>query len=120
MEKCTSKTATNPKVIVDSFCTSSTKNEKATFKNSGLSEINETRISQVMTKNLLKGGRLDGSSSLKSPAKISAKFDIFLRRKTELETELEELLSSEKDDSVQPVTLELRASDLKSRLASLG
>ena len=37
-----------------------------------------------------------------------------------METNLEELLSLEKDDSVQPATLKLRASDLKSRLASLG
>ena len=37
-----------------------------------------------------------------------------------LETKLEELLSSEKDDSVQPGTLNLRTSDIKSRLASLG
>ena len=106
LEKFTSKTATIPKVVIDSFCTSSTKNEKAAFKNSGLFEINKTRISQIMTKNSLEGGRLDGSSNLESPAKISAKFDIFLRRKAELETELEELLSSEKDDSVQPATLE--------------
>ena len=89
LEKCTSKTATEPKVVVDSFCTSFTKNEKAAFKNSGLSEVNETRISQIITEDLLKGGRLNGSSNLKSPAKISAKFDIFLRRKAELE----ELLS---------------------------
>ena len=68
----------------------------------------------------MKGGRLDGSSNSKSPAKISTKFDIFLRRKIELETELEELYSSEKDDSVQPATLRLKASDLKSRLESLG
>ena len=37
-----------------------------------------------------------------------------------METELEEQLSSEKDDYVQLATLKLRASDLKSRLASLG
>ena len=33
LEKCTSKTATEPKVVVDSFCTSFTKNEKAALKN---------------------------------------------------------------------------------------
>ena len=120
LEKCTSKTATDLKVVFNSFCTFFPKNEKTASKNFGLPEVNETRISQIITKDLLKGGRLHGSSNSKSPAKISAKFDIFLRRKTELETELEELLSSEKDDSVQPVTLKLRASDLKSRLASLG
>ena len=105
LEKCTSKTATKTKVIIDSFCTSFTKNEKTAFKNSGLPEVNKTRILQITTKDLLKGGRLDGSSNSKSPAKISAQFNILLRRKTYLETELEELLSSEKDDSVQPGTL---------------
>ena len=41
-------------------------------------------------------------------------------KKTEVEAELEELLCYEKDDSVQPATLKLKASDLKSRLALLG
>ena len=96
LEKCTSKNAKETKICVESFCTSFTKNEKAAFKTSGLSEVNETRISQIITEYLLKGDRLNGSSNSKCPAKISAKFDIFLRRKTVLE----ELLSSEKDDSV--------------------
>ena len=72
-----------------------------------------------MSRNLLQGGELNGSSNLKWSAKICAKFDIFLWRKSEIETELEELLSSEKDDSVQPATIKLKASDLKSRLGSL-
>ena len=33
---------------------------------------------------------------------------------------IDELLCSEKDDSVQPATLKLRATDLKARLTSLG
>ena len=37
-----------------------------------------------------------------------------------METELEELLTSVKDNNLQPVTFKPRALDLKSRLASLG
>ena len=59
-------------------------------------------------------------SPSKTSTKIKAKFDIFLRRKIELEVEVEELLSSSKDEQVQPSTLKLRALDLKSRLTSLG
>ena len=66
--------------------------------------------------------RSEGSNSFRSNSstKIKAKFDIFLRRKIELEVEVEELLSSSKDEQVQPATLKLRALDLKSRLTSLG
>ena len=48
----------------------------------------------------------DGNSfKSNSSTKIKAKFDIFLRRKSEVEDELEELLSCEKNDIVQPATL---------------
>ena len=50
--------------------------------------------------NLLGGNKLGNSNSLNS--KIKAKFDILLRRKIELEVEVEELLSSSKDEQVQP------------------
>ena len=69
---------------------------------------------------MLKGDEHGSSSKSKSSAKIKAKFDIFLHRKSEVETEIDELLCSEKDDSVQPATLKLRATDLKARLSSLG
>ena len=72
-----------------------------------------------MVRNLLEGDEYGSSSKSKSSAKFKAKFDIFLRRKSEVEAELEELLCSEKDDSVQPATLKLRATDLKARLTSL-
>ena len=49
-----------------------------------------------------------------------ARFDKFLRRKTEVEAELEELLCYERNENVQPATIKLRAIDLKERLASLG
>ena len=49
-----------------------------------------------------------------------ANFNIFLKRKDELEVEVGELLISSKDEQVQPTTLKLKASDLKSRLTSLN
>ena len=52
--------------------------------------------------------------------KLRQKFDIFLRRKSKVETGLDELLCSEKDDSVQPATIKLRATDLKAILSLLG
>ena len=66
--------------------------------------------------------RSEDSNSFKSNSstKIKAKFDIFLRRKSEVEDELDELLYSEKNDIVQPATLKLKALDLKARLAKLG
>ena len=73
-----------------------------------------------MSRNSLEGGELNSSSNFKSSAKTRAKFDIFLRRKTEVEAELEELLCYERDDNVQPATLKLRAIDLRERLTSLG
>jgi len=73
-----------------------------------------------MSNNLLEGDGHGSSSKSKSSAKIKGKFYIFLCRKSEVETELEELLCSEKDDSVQPATLKLRVTDLKARLTSLG
>ena len=68
--------------------------------------------------NLLEGNKPGNSNSLNS--KIRAKFNVFLRRKTELEVEVKELLSLSNDEQVQPTTLKLRALDLKSRLTSLG
>ena len=67
---------------------------------------------------MLESRELGNSNNLNS--KIKAKFNVFLRRKSELEVEVDELLSSSKDDQVQPSTLKLRALDLKSRLTSLG
>merc|ERR1711867_338933 len=64
------------------------------------------------------GNKPGNSNSLNS--KIKAKFNIFLRRKTELEVEVKELLGSSNDEQVQPTTLKSRALDLKSRLTSLG
>ena len=80
VEKCTYNTATDPNGIFNPFCTSSPKNKKAAFKNCMLSENNKTKISEIMSKNLLEGGEYDSSSIFKSSAKIKAKFDIFLRK----------------------------------------
>ena len=68
--------------------------------------------------NLLGGNKPGNSNGLSS--KIKAKFNIFLKRKTELEVEVKELLGSSNDEQVQPTTLKLRALDLKSRLTSLN
>ena len=67
---------------------------------------------------MLEGNRPGNSNSLNS--KIRAKFSVFLKRKSELEVEVSELLSLAIDEKVQPSTLKLRALDLKSRLTSLG
>ena len=81
VKKCTSNIATDPKVVFNPFCTSSPKNKKAAFENFKPSENNETRISEIMSRNLLEGDELNCSSNLKFSAKIGAKFDIFLQRK---------------------------------------
>ena len=84
------------------------------------SENNKTKISDIMSMNSLKGDKHDGSLNLKSSAKFKAKCHIFLLWKTEVETELKELLCYEKDDNVQPETLKLRAIHLREILTSLG
>ena len=80
----------------------------------------DTKIKKNMTKNSLEWDEYSSTLKSLSSAKLKAKFNIFLRRKIEVEAELEELLCSEKDDSVQPATLKLREIDLKARLTSLG
>ena len=79
-----------------------------------------TSSPKSMAKNLLEGNDYGSLLSSKYSAKIKAKFGIFLRRKSELEAEIEELLCLENDNSVQPATLMLRAIDLRDRLKSLG
>ena len=121
VENCNLTAATVPNVIFNPFCTSS-KNRKTASKNfmPKASENNETKMSESMSKDSLEGEKHSGSSEPKSFAKIKAKFYIFLQRKSEVENGLDELLCSEKDDSVQPATIGLRATDLKARLSSLG
>ena len=75
---------------------------------------------KIEEKSLLESKKLSSSDDFKSSAKIRTKFNIFLRRKTEIEAEIEELLMYEKDENMQPSTLKLRALDLKSRISSLG
>merc|ERR1712101_40568 len=48
-----------------------------------------------------------------------ANFNIFLKRKNDVEVEVGKLLSSSKNDQIQPSTLKLMATDLKSKLNSL-
>ena len=57
----------------------------------------------------------DGISS-----KLLANFNIFLKRKDDLEVEVGELLISSKNEQMQPTTLKLKANDLKSKLTSLN
>ena len=49
-----------------------------------------------------------------------ANFNIFSKRKDELEIEVGKLLISSKNEQVQPTTLKLKANDLKSKLTSLN
>ena len=113
VEKHTSNVVTDPNVIFDPFCTSSSKVKKAAFSNFKPPENNETKMSDIVSEH-------NGSLDSKSPAKIKARFDIFLSRKAEVEAELEELLCYERNENVQPATIKLREIDLKERLTSLG
>ena len=60
-------------------------------------------------------GNNDGISS-----KLMANFNIFLKRKDDLEVEVGKLLISSKNEQIQPTTLKLKANDLKSKLTSLN
>ena len=62
-----------------------------------------------------KTGNNNGISS-----RYLANFNIFLKRKDDLESEVGKLLISSKNEQMQPSTLKLRANDLKSRLTSLN
>merc|ERR1712243_46704 len=61
-----------------------------------------------------KTGSNNGISS-----KYLASFNIFLKRKNDLEVEVNNLLVSAESDQIQPSTLKLRGNDLKSKLTSL-
>ena len=110
MEKCI-PTAAPVLNVVFSPLRASPKNKKTASENfmPQASENNETTILEIMSKNLLEGDECGSSLNSKLSAKIKAKFDTFLCIKSEVGTELEELLCSEKDDSVQTATLKLRA-----------
>merc|ERR1712115_729196 len=48
-----------------------------------------------------------------------ANFNIFLKRKDDVQVEVERLLLSSKNEQIQPSTLKLMATNLKSKLTSL-
>merc|ERR1711867_28512 len=52
-------------------------------------------------------------------ARYLANFNIFLKRKDDVQVEVERLLLSSKNEQIQPSTLKLMATDLKSKLTSL-
>merc|ERR1712041_2086 len=52
-------------------------------------------------------------------ARYMANFNIFLKRKNDVEVEVEKLLLSSKNEQIQPSTLKLMATDLKSKMTSL-
>ena len=52
-------------------------------------------------------------------ARYLANFNIFLKRKNDVQVEVEKLLLSSKNKQIQPSTLKLMATDLKSKLTSL-
>ena len=60
-----------------------------------------------------KAGNNNGISS-----RYLANFNIFLKRKDDLEVEVGKLLISSKNEQMQPSTLKLKANDLKSKLTS--
>merc|ERR1711962_1903527 len=61
-----------------------------------------------------KAGNKNGISS-----RYLANFNIFLKRKNDVEVEVGKLLSSSKNDQMRPSTLKLKATDLKFKLTSL-
>ena len=62
-----------------------------------------------------KAGNNNGISS-----RFLANFNIFLKRKDDLEVEVGKLLISSKNEQMQPSTLKLKATDSKSKLTSLN
>merc|ERR1712240_383051 len=52
-------------------------------------------------------------------ARYLANINIFLKRKDDVQVEVEKLLLSSKDEQTQPSTLKLMATDLKSKLTAL-
>ena len=79
--------------------------------------------SKTSTPKKAKNFEINKSRENSSPSKVStkdrAKYSVFLQRKSELETEVEELLGLASDEKMQPSTLKLRALDVKSKLTSL-
>ena len=72
---------------------------------------------KMFVKNLFKDNKSSKSSS--PSAREKAKYSIFLQRKSEIESEVNELLGLALDEKMQPSTLKLKALDVKSKLTSL-
>merc|ERR1712112_309219 len=72
---------------------------------------------KMFVKNLFKNNKSSKSSS--PSAREKAKYSIFLQRKSEIESEVNELLGLALDEKMQPSTLKLKALDVKSKLTSL-
>ena len=84
--------ATSPNVTFSPPRTSSPKSKGTTSENfmpQAAGNI-DSKIKESMARNLLEGDEYSNFSKSKSSAKLKAKFDIFLRRKSLLEVELEE------------------------------
>ena len=73
----------------------------------------DSKFAQNGTTNT-KAGNNNGISS-----RYLANFNIFLKRKNDVEVEVGKLLLSSKNEQMQPSTLKLKANDLKSKLTSL-
>merc|ERR1712115_763849 len=73
----------------------------------------DSKFAQNGTNNA-KAGNNNGISS-----RYLANFNIFLKRKNDVEVEVSKLLLASKNDQIQPSTLKLKANDLKSKLTSL-
>merc|ERR1712033_110812 len=74
-------------------------------------------INSNLSQSGVDNNRISSNNGISS--KYLASFNIFLKRKNDLEIEVNNLLASAENDQTQPSTLKLRGNDLKSKLASL-
>merc|ERR1711873_349350 len=74
-------------------------------------------INSNLSQSGIDNNRISSNNGISS--KYLASFNIFLKRKNDLEVEVNNLLVSVENDQTQPSTLKLRGNDLTSKLTSL-
>ena len=92
----------------------SAQNEKTKIRS--YAEVVSSNVAQNDSNNRY-NAKTDNNNGISS--RYLANFNIFLKRKNDVEVEVGKLLSSSKNNQIQPSTLKLRATDLKSKLTSL-
>merc|ERR1712240_224138 len=94
---------------------------KAPYDGSNVDSKSKVNTSQVPNMGNSINSNLSQSSldNNRVSSKYLASFNIFLKRKNDLELEVNSLLASAENDQTQPSALKLRGNDLKSKLASL-